>query len=135
MFYSAVKLVWDVGVVLQAAAVCWAGAPEAARRHRVLQQIRRVPEVKGQTQLHVRLPAPHAERQEEVGLPSMLCTSHNYAITRVKYNIKQEVGVICSSLPGGWRLMCLQAKLRAAKTTENSPTEKTMFMLLYKSIM
>lgn len=50
----------------QAAAVHGSGPQEAAGRHRVLQQIRRVPEIQSQTKLHLRLPAPHAGRQDEV---------------------------------------------------------------------
>lgn len=52
--------------VFQAAPVCRAGPPEAAGRHRVLQQIRRVPALQSQTQLHLLLPAAYAGRQKEV---------------------------------------------------------------------
>lgn len=53
-------------IVFQAAAVCRFGPQEAAGRHRVLQQVRRVPAIESQTQLHLLIPATHAERQEKV---------------------------------------------------------------------
>lgn len=79
---------------LQAAAVYWSRPQEAAGRPGVLQQIRRVPAIEGQTQLHLRLPAAHAGLQEEVGRfvrpASQTCQSHNY-----KYVIRRTLHGIC----------------------------------------
>lgn len=69
--------------------VCWVGlfffflflggdAQEAAGRPGVLQQIRRVPAIQSQTQLHLLLPAALAGLQEEVG------QSHAHKQTRLR---------------------------------------------------
>lgn len=52
---------WD-----QAPAVLWSGPQEAAGGHRVFQQIRRVPALQSQTHVHLLLPPPNAECENEV---------------------------------------------------------------------